>query len=93
MKLLGRERPALALGTLAIFLLSAVPLCAQDTPVGPEGTQVATQATPAAAANTDALRNAAQNPVASLISVPFRKTSILASGPPIAPRMFSTFNQ
>ncbi|MGC2529584.1 MAG: hypothetical protein WA639_17675 [Candidatus Acidiferrum sp.] len=81
MKLLGREVPALALGTLAIFLLSAVPLCAQDTPVGPEGTQVATQATPAAAANTDALRNAAQNPVASLISVPLQENFNFGIGP------------
>ena len=57
---------------LAVFVLSAVPLLAQDTPVGPEGTQVATDQTPAAAVNTDALRNAAQNPVASLISVPIQ---------------------
>jgi hypothetical protein len=48
-------------------------LSAQDTPVGPEGTSVATEATPAAAVNTDALRNAAQNPVASLISVPVQE--------------------
>jgi hypothetical protein len=34
---------------------------------------VATEATPAAAVNTDALRNAAQNPVASLISVPVQE--------------------
>jgi hypothetical protein len=50
--------------------VSIVPLPAQDTPVGPEGTQLATQETAAAAVNNDALRNAAQNPVASLISVP-----------------------
>ena len=49
-----------------------MPLVAQDTPVAPEGTQVATQETPAAAANSDALRRAAQNPVASLISVPIQ---------------------
>ena len=59
-----------ALGALAPFLLLAAPLLAQDTPIGPEGTQVATEQTPAAAVNTDALRKAAQNPVASLISVP-----------------------
>ena len=53
-------------------LLFTLPLHAQDTPVGPEGTQLATQETPAAATNTDALRNAAQNPVASLISVPLQ---------------------
>jgi hypothetical protein len=56
--------------TLMAFLLLTAPLFAQDTPVGPEGTSVATEATPAAAVNTDALRKAAQNPVASLISVP-----------------------
>ncbi len=56
-----------------IILLSALALSAQDTPVGPEGTSVATEATPAAAVNTDALRNAAQNPVASLISVPVQE--------------------
>jgi hypothetical protein len=53
-----------------VALLLAVPLIAQDTPVGPPGTQVATEQTPAAATNTDELRKAAQNPVASLISVP-----------------------
>jgi len=58
---------------LASFLLLTVPLVAQEqepTPVAPEGTQVGTEETPAAAANADALRKAAQNPVASLISVP-----------------------
>ncbi len=79
MKRLRREGPAL--GALAIFLLSVAPLFAQDTPVGPEGTQVATQATPAAAANTDALRNAAQNPVASLISVPIQENFNFGVGP------------
>jgi hypothetical protein len=54
----------------AIFLLCTVPLFAQDTPIGPEATEVAEPATPVAAASTDALRNAAQNPVAALISVP-----------------------
>ena len=63
-------RKRVALGALAPFLLLAAPLVAQDTPIGPEGTQVATEQTPAAAVNTDALRKAAQNPVASLISVP-----------------------
>ena len=61
-----------SLMALGAFFLSSVPLCAQDTPIGPEGTQVATAQTPAAAVNTDALRNAAQNPVASLISVPIQ---------------------
>ena len=74
-------REGLAVGSLAVFLLSALPLFAQDTPVGPEGTSVATEATPAAAVNTDALRNAAQNPVASLISVPLQDNFNFGIGP------------
>src|SRR5271167_2075532 len=65
-------RASFALGFLGVFLLSAAPLVAQDAPVAPEGTQVGTDQTQAAAVNTDALRNAAQNPVASLISVPIQ---------------------
>ena len=63
--------------TLPVFLLFAltVPLFAQDTPVGPVGAEVATQATPAAAANADELRKEAQNPVASLISVPIQNNN------------------
>ena len=45
----------------------------EEPPVGVQGTQVGTEETPAAAVNTDALRNAAQNPVASLISVPIQE--------------------
>jgi hypothetical protein len=71
----------LAVASLTVFLLSALPLLAQDTPVGPEGTSVATEATPAAAVNTDALRNAAQNPVASLISVPLQENFNFGIGP------------
>lgn len=56
-------------------LLSALSLFAQETPVAPEGTQVATEETPVAAANADALRKAAQNPVATLISVPIQNNS------------------
>jgi hypothetical protein len=67
--------------TLGVLLLSGAPLLAQDTPVGPEGTQVATAETPAAAVNTDALRNAAQNPVASLISVPIQENFNFNNGP------------
>jgi hypothetical protein len=67
------KRVGLTLGMLVLLLSFSMPLMAQDTPVGPEGTQVATQATLAAAVNTDALRNAAQNPVASLISVPLQE--------------------
>ena len=66
---------------LAVFLLAAMPLFAQDTPIGPEGTQVATAETPAAAVNTDALRNAAQNPIASLISVPVQDNFNFNTGP------------
>jgi hypothetical protein len=58
---------------LLAFFAAAEPLFAQDAPVAPEGTQVATDQTPAAAVNTDALRNAAQNPIASLISVPIQE--------------------
>ncbi|MGA2369371.1 MAG: neuromedin U [Candidatus Korobacteraceae bacterium] len=54
---------------------------AQDTPIGPEGTSVATQATPEAAANADELRKAAQNPIASLISVPIQPTWNFGIGP------------
>jgi len=66
---------------LMVLLPFTLPLMAQDTPVGPEGTSVATQATPAAAVNTDALRNAAQNPVASLISVPLQENFNFGVGP------------
>jgi hypothetical protein len=74
-------RSSSMLFVLAFFLIVAVPLVAQDTPVGPEGTQVATDKTPAAATNSDALRKAAQNPVASLISVPFQNNNNFNIGP------------
>lgn len=67
--------------SLAFFLLCALPMTAQDTPLGVPGTQVGTEETPAAATNTDALRNAAQNPVASLISVPIQPTFNFNIGP------------
>jgi hypothetical protein len=79
MSCLGRAR--LALASLGLLSLLSGPLFAQDTPVGPEGTQVATEETPAAATNTDALRNAAQNPVASLISVPLQENFNFGVGP------------
>jgi hypothetical protein len=66
---------------LVAILLSTVALLAQDTPVGVPGTQVATEETPAAATNADALRNAAQNPVASLISVPIQPNFNFGIGP------------
>jgi hypothetical protein len=64
-----------------VFLLSTAPLFAQDAPVGPEGTQIATEQTPAAATNADALRKASQNPVASLISVPVQNNNNFGIGP------------
>ena len=48
---------------------------AGDVAVAPEGTQVATEQTAAAAANTNSLQKATQNPVASLISVPIQNNS------------------
>jgi hypothetical protein len=66
---------------MTAFLLFTLPSPAQDTPVAPEGTQVATQETPAAAANADALRKAAQNPVASLISVPVQNNNNFGINP------------
>jgi hypothetical protein len=66
------KKVSLNLGIVVFFLLPAGPVLAQDTPVGPEGTQVATQETPVAAANAEELRKEAQNPVASLISVPIQ---------------------
>src|ERR1022692_3366390 len=53
----------------------------QDTPVDVKGTQVATEETPAAASNADELRKAAQNPIASLISVPFQENFNFGIGP------------
>lgn len=67
--------------TSALFLLLLMPLVAQDTPIGSEGTQVATQETPEAATNTDSLRNAAQNPIANLISVPIQNNNSFGIGP------------
>lgn len=60
---------------LVAFLLVTAPLFAQDTPAGPEGTSVATEPTPVVTVNTDALRKAAQNPVASLISIPVQNSN------------------
>ena len=74
-----RNKLSLLILMIAFPLIS--PLFAQDTPVDPEGTQVGTEETPAAATNTDALRNAAQNPVASLISVPLQENFNFGVGP------------
>jgi hypothetical protein len=64
-----------------VLLLFATPLFAQDAPIGAPGTQVATEETPAAASNADELRKAAQNPIASLISVPFQENFNFGIGP------------
>jgi hypothetical protein len=66
---------------VALFLGCTVPLVAQDTPVGTPGTQVATEKTPPAAENPESLRKAAQNPIASLISVPLQPTWNFGIGP------------
>jgi hypothetical protein len=72
------KRGVLALAILLSFTASVV---AQDTPIGMPGTQVATEETPAAATNADALRKAAQNPIASLISVPVQNNNNFGIGP------------
>src|ERR1700743_132557 len=77
----GSKRRRFALGFLTVFFSWTMPLVAQDTPVGPVGTEVGTQETPAAATNSDALRNAAQNPIASLISVPIQNNNNFGIGP------------
>lgn len=62
------------------FSFIPTPAQAQFPAEDVEGSQVATQQTPAAAANTDALRKAAQNPVASLISVPVQNNNNFGIG-------------
>ncbi|MFZ0884412.1 MAG: hypothetical protein WAN14_13530 [Candidatus Acidiferrales bacterium] len=66
-------RAGAVLWGLQLVLFFSAPLFAQDTPVGPVGAEVATQATPAAATNAEELRKESQNPVASLISVPIQE--------------------
>jgi len=75
-----RFRPRILLA-LSVFLLSSLPLLAQDAPVGPEGAQLATQQTPAAASNAEELRKQSQNPIASLISVPIQDNFNFNIGP------------
>ena len=75
------ERVIFALRVLVIVLLAAFPILGQDTPVGAEGTSVATQATPAAASNAEELRKQSQNPIASLISVPLQDNWDFGIGP------------
>jgi hypothetical protein len=71
-EMMRRDRTFLA---LVMLVAPVAPMLAQDTPVGVQGSQVATQETPAAAENADELRKAAQNPVASLISVPIQNNN------------------
>lgn len=68
-----RNSPGLL--ALGAFLLVTSPLFTQDTPAGPEENSVATEATPVAAVSTDTLRKAAENPVATLISVPVQNSN------------------
>jgi len=67
--------------SLSLIFLQGMPAFAQGTPIGPEGTSVATEATPAAATNAEELRKQAQNPIASLISVPIQPTWNFGIGP------------
>lgn len=66
---------------LTVSLLFPVLIFSQDAPIGTPGTEVATSDTPAAATNTDALRKAAQNPIASLVSVPVQNNNNFNIGP------------
>jgi hypothetical protein len=77
--IVGRRNRSLLV--LAVLFLFKAPLLAQETPVAPEGTQVATEETPAAAVNSDELRKAVQNPVANLISVPLQNNMNFGVGP------------
>jgi hypothetical protein len=69
----------LSLAAFVLFL--PLPSVAQDTPIGTPGLEIATEETPAAATNSDALRKAAQNPVASLISVPVQNNNNFGISP------------
>ena len=66
---------------ILLFIGFTAPMGAQDAPVGGAATQVATQQTPAAAENSDALRKASQNPIANLISVPVQNNSNFGVSP------------
>jgi len=79
MNLLMRLR--LILGALVVFFPFTLSLVAQEAPVGPEGAQLATQQTPAAATNAEELRKESQNPVANLISVPLQDNFNFDIGP------------
>ena len=76
-----REKMTKTLIVGSFLILLAVPLVAQEKPIAAPGTQVATEQTAAAAENAEALRKAAQNPVASLISVPVQNNNNFNIGP------------
>ena len=75
------KRVVLTLGALLVLHPSTLPLMAQEPPVNPTGNLVATEATPSAATNAEELRKQSQNPIASLISVPFQDNWNFAIGP------------
>ncbi len=70
----------LVLCTIAPLLFSTA-LMAQERPVDPEGAEVATDKTPAAAASSEQLRKESQNPIANLISVPFQENANFGISP------------
>ena len=82
-----KRQSCLRIAFLLSVLMAPAMLIAQqskpgdDVAVAPEGTQVATEQTPAASANTNALQKATQNPVASLISVPIQNNSNFGISP------------
>jgi hypothetical protein len=70
----------LRLGVSLAIAFSTFSVAAQDTPVGTAPKEPVTAAQPAAD-NTGALRRAAQNPVADLISLPLQNNSNFGIGP------------
>jgi hypothetical protein len=66
---------------LSFAFLWKVSLVAQEPVAEPAGTQVATEQTSAASANADALRKAAQNPIANLVSVPVQNNNNFGTSP------------
>ncbi len=74
-------RGCLIFGALVGLLPFTLPLIAQEHPVNPTGNLVATEATPSAATNAEELRKQSQNPIASLISVPFQDNWNFGIGP------------
>ena len=66
---------------LVVFLFLAPLLAAPERQVAAEGTEVATEETPPAGVNADALRKAVQDPVVNLIRVPLQDDSNFGVGP------------